>query len=50
MNNTYKEALEFWNNAFEMDDEAKNEYKQEYDPVDGWKELCTSAKLQNENR
>jgi SAM-dependent methyltransferase len=47
MNNTYKKALEFWNNAFEMDEDAKNEYKQEYDPVDGWKELCSSAKLQN---
>lgn len=45
MNNTYKEALEFWNNAFEMDDEAKNEYKQEYDPVDGWRFLVSSLML-----
>ena len=47
MNTTYDEALEFWNQAFEMTEEDLEEYKKELNPENGWKDLASSEKLAN---
>ena len=45
MGNTYAEALKFWNSAFMMDDESKEQFIKEIDIENGWKELASSEKL-----
>lgn len=45
MGNTYMEALKFWNSAFMMDDESKEEFIKDIDIENGWKDLASSEKL-----
>ena len=47
MGDKYNDALKFWNSAFEMDDNAKEQYKREVDPEKDWKELASSEKLRD---
>ncbi|WP_026653460.1 class I SAM-dependent methyltransferase [Butyrivibrio proteoclasticus] len=47
MSNTYNEALKFWNSAFEMNDEEKEQFTKEIDSENGWKELASSEKLRD---
>ncbi len=47
MSNVYNDALKFWNDALEMSDEDKEQYLQEIDPENGWKELASSEKLRD---
>ena len=44
MDNNFKNALQFWNQVFELDDNAKEEYKKELSPAD-WKAFAPSEKL-----
>ncbi|MBR5789904.1 MAG: class I SAM-dependent methyltransferase [Lachnospiraceae bacterium] len=45
MGNTYTDALKFWNSAFMMDDESKEEFIKDIDIENGWKDLASSEKL-----
>ena len=45
--NTYTEALNFWNQAFEMNDNDLEDYTKDINTEDGWKELASSEKLKN---
>ena len=47
MSSTYNDALKFWNQAFEMNDEEKEQFLKEIDPGNGWKELAPSEKLRD---
>ena len=44
---TYNKALEFWNQAFELNDEDRKELLKEIDTENGWKEIASSAKLRD---
>lgn len=44
MDNNFKNALKFWDQVFELDDNAKEEYKKELSSED-WKSLAPSEKL-----
>ncbi|MBR1848915.1 MAG: class I SAM-dependent methyltransferase [Lachnospiraceae bacterium] len=44
MGNSYLEALKFWNQAFDLDEEAKEQYRKELNP-ENYKELASSEKL-----
>ena len=46
MGNSYLEALKFWNQAFDLDEEAKEQYRKELNP-ENYKELASSEKLAN---
>ena len=43
---SYNNALNFWNQVFEMSDEEKEQFLKEIDP-NGWKELAPSEKLRD---
>ena len=45
MSSTYNDAVKFWNQAFEMSEEEKDQFIKELDPENGWKELAPSEKL-----
>lgn len=47
MNNTYSDLVRFWDQAFEISDEEKEQFIQELDPENGWKELAPSDKLRD---
>lgn len=44
MGNSFTNALNFWNQTFELDDNTKEEYKKELSPSD-WKAFAPSEKL-----
>ena len=44
MGESFTNALNFWNQVFELDDNAKEEYKKELSPAD-WKAFAPSEKL-----
>jgi 2-polyprenyl-3-methyl-5-hydroxy-6-metoxy-1,4-benzoquinol methylase len=47
MGNTYSDALKFWDAAFEMNDEEKEQIIKEIDAQNSWKELASSEKLRD---
>lgn len=44
---TYNDALKFWNQAFEMSDEEKEQFIKELAPENDWKGLASSEKLRD---
>ena len=44
---TYLDALDFWNQAFVLDEDAKKQYTQEFDSGNGWKKLAPADKLRD---
>lgn len=44
---TYNKALNFWNQAFELNDEERNELLKEINTENGWKEIASSEKLRD---
>ena len=47
MSSIYNDILEFWNQAFKISDEEKDQFIKELDPENGWKELAPSEKLRD---
>ena len=47
MENSYERAVEFWNQAFDIDKETKEEYKKIALNENGYKDLAASEKLKN---
>ena len=47
MNSTYNDVVKFWNQAFEISEEEKEQFLKELDPENGWKELAPSDKLRD---
>jgi SAM-dependent methyltransferase len=47
VSSAYDDVVQFWNRAFEMSETEKDQFTQEFDPENGWKELAPSEKLRD---
>lgn len=47
MSDKYTELLNFWNGAFALDEQTKQEYISQINPEEDWKEMAYSAKFRD---